>query len=138
VGVAGGKAAALEVHRSRHRQIDGCQQLAILGGGVSQAADVLSQRLVVFAGGISVNAGDDRVGGNETGDVVYVTVSVVAGDSRSEPDDFGRAKILVKNLFVCSLLLSGIALLDAAEQAFFSCDQRASTVDVNRSSFVSD
>src|ERR1019366_8720138 len=63
---------------------------------------------------------------------------VVARDSAIEPDDGRRAKIVGEQLLIGRPVHGRVAVLGGREQAFFSGEQSAAAIDVDRSAFEHD
>ena len=93
------------------------------------------QSLVILTPLILIDHGDYCIRCGKAGNVVDMTMSVVAGDSAIEPDHGLRAQIIGKHLLIGRAIHGRVALLDAGEQAFLSCEQCAAAVDVDRSAF---
>ncbi len=96
------------------------------------------QGRVVFAPLIRLDHRDHGIGSDESGDVIHVAVSVVAGDAAFEPDDGLRAKIIGEQFFIGRAAHGRVALLSGGEQAFLSRDESAAAVDIDRAAFEHD
>jgi hypothetical protein len=113
VGVAGGQAALLEDDGAGHGKFDDVERLAGLICSGAEAAEIVAEGLVVYIFGISLDHGDDGVGGDEAGEVVDVAVSVVAEDAAAEPDGVRGAEVIGEELLVVFAVHVGIALLNS-------------------------
>ena len=138
VRVAGGKAALLEDHGTRHGKFGDGQGLAVLIAGGAEAAKILAQRLVIDVTGVIFHYGYNRMRGDEAGEVVDVAVGVITGDATAEPDSVLSAQIVGENFFVIFARHAGVALLHFAEETFFGGEDGAASVDVDGSAFEDD
>ena len=68
--------------------------------GGAEAVEVLREGEMVLVGGVGLDGGEDGVVlGDEAGDVVDVTVGVVAGAAAVEPDGLLDAEVVVEGGF---------------------------------------
>ena len=138
IRIARWQTAAFEHHRLGHGKFDYRQLACRPGRGlIAASAGSLEGRMIqIFA--VRLDHGDDRVLGDETRQVVYVSMGVVAEDAASQPDGVRRTQIIGESFFVVNAAHVRIALLHFAEQAFLRGQNRSRAVDVDGSAFEHD
>ena len=87
VGVAGGQALAIEEDGGGHGQGHDAERLAVLIAGRLKPQQIVVQRLVVQVISSRLDHGHHGLRTDEPGEVVHMSVRVVAGDAIAEPDD---------------------------------------------------
>ena len=93
--------------------------------------------LVVVVVWIVANGNDDGRGTDEAGDLVDVTVGVVASDlAAGEPQDFFRAEVVAEIPF--DVVLRELRIAVGIEQAGFGREDAAAAVAVDRTPFEDD
>ncbi len=138
IGVAGGQAPPLKDDGTGHGKFDDVQRLARLVARAAETEKVVAQGFVIHIFRIVLDHGDDRIWSDEAGEVVDVTVGIVAEDAFAEPDRVRCTEVVGEELFVVGAGHAWIALLDFAEQAFFRGEERAASVDVDGAAFEDD
>ena len=96
------------------------------------------ERGIVGVFRITLNDCDDRSVIDESSEVVYVAVGVVAGDAILQPKNVFDTEIILENFGVVFAAKAGITFLGFTEKTFFRGEQRAETVDVDASAFEND
>ena len=138
VGVAGGQARSFVVDRLGHGQLDYAERAAFLVGGGVQAGQVLGQRGEVGVLAVGFHGGYDGVGADEAGDVIDVSVGIVAGDAAVEPDYFADPQVVGEDGFEAAAVEAGIARLLATQQALLGGEHGSVAVHVNAAAFEHD
>src|SRR6185312_3577499 len=131
IGVAGRDALVTEDNGARHGQLDDGELLAVSRARGFQALKIFNERSVVGIAGVGLDGGDDGVRRGEAGDVVNVTVRIIAGDAAVEPDDLVDGEVVVKGALKLLASDARIALLHAAEKALFGGEQRTGAAGVD-------
>jgi hypothetical protein len=160
VGVAGGQALAFEDDGRGHGEGNDLEWLArsaalratavalrdVGGGGAAEgveAVEVLGQREMVLVGGIVLDAREDGVFGDEAGDVVDVSVRIVARAAAMQPEGLVDAEVIAEGCFEQVLRRgfvaeAGVAHLDLGEQALLGGEENARAVGVDGAAFEDD
>ena len=152
VGVAGGEALAFEEDGGGHREVEDLEGLAGVGAVCvaegAQAVEVFGEGEMVLVRCVGLDAGEDEVGaialaGDEAGDVVDVSVGVVAGAASVEPEGLVDAEVVVEGLLEGGASLglvaeARVALLDRGEEALFGGEEDAGAVGVDGAAFEDD
>src|SRR5262249_52769606 len=81
----------------RHRKREDVE-FAAMDFHLELASEVLLERLVIFVGAIFFNDSDDSSLRYKAGEIIDVTIGVVAGDAVTEPQNFGDAEIIAQTL----------------------------------------
>lgn len=135
VCVAGRESLTVEDDRGGHGKLDDLERLAFVIAEGAEAFEVLGQRQMVLVVSAGFDAGDEGVVGDEAGDVVDVSVGVVAGGAAVEPDGLVDAEVVMEGLLDLLLRDAGVALLDLGEEALFGGEEEAFAVDVDGAAF---
>lgn len=107
------------------------KRTAIRSAKAFQTREVFGQNRLVGAAG--VNGGDDRLVGGEPGEIVDMTVGVIAFDAVFEPEDLGRSQGLAEAVLDVYLGKRGIPV--GVEQDSLGGEELPIAVDLNGSSF---
>jgi len=110
IGVAGRETLAAVFDDARHGQLDDAEGSAVLIAHGFQAHEVFLEGRVVDVVGIVLESSHDGGWVHETGEVVDVTIGIIAGDAVAEPEDVGDAEIIAKILLDLRLGELGIAI----------------------------
>lgn len=94
----------------RHREGEHLERGAIGQGGRVKNFQICPQGGEVRIGFVLLNGGDDRIGSNKTGDVINMTVGVIAFDAVLEPDDLGDSEPVAEFFFDLLLVEGGIPI----------------------------
>ena len=136
VGVAGGKPLPFVVDGRGHGQLDNSGLLAVGQAATVEGGEVLLQGLVVAVVFVALDSGDDGVGGDETAQVVDMTVGVVAVDAVTQPDDIVQSIVVAQITLDVGLRQLGVAV--GIEQARGGGEHIADAVEVDAASLHDD
>jgi hypothetical protein len=117
------------VDRARHRQGDHPQGPPVLIAHGPEPLQVLLERFVVLVRRIGLHHSDDGRRIHEAGQIVDVTVGVVAGDPVAQPEDVADTEMAAETGFDGLPVEAGIAV--GVEEAGLGRQQGAAPVDVD-------
>src|ERR1700761_4798416 len=92
---------------------------------------ILGKRKMVLIGSVGFDGGEDSVFRDEAGDVVYVSVSVIARAAAVEPDGLVDAEVVVEGLLQLFARDAWVALLHFGQEALFGGEEDPCAVGVD-------
>ena len=133
VGVTGGQALAVEIHRLGHGELHDVQRLSVETGHGFEEFVVLLKNLVVLVLRVVLDGDHHGVFVDEAGHVIDVAVGVVARDAVAEPEHLFDAEVAHELRLDLFFAQRGIAI--GIEQAGCGGEQETRAVDVDRAPF---